>query len=40
VHLSLARGADVRAELLPAAAAMQPSGSTAHMSCMKEACAD
>ena len=40
VHLTLARGADVRAMLMPGAAAMQPVDSTAHMTCMVEACAD
>ena len=40
VHLTLARGADVRTMLMPVAAAMQPVDSTAHRDCMREACAD
>jgi putative redox protein len=42
VHLTLARGSDVRANLLPAqeGAKMRPIDSAAHLNCMKEACAD
>jgi putative redox protein len=39
VHLTLARGSDVSAVLMPDAKA-QPSESPAHMRCMVEACAD
>ncbi len=41
VHLTLARGSEVAAVLLPAAAALsQPTSGTGHVSCMEEACAD
>jgi len=41
VHLTLTRGADVRTALLPAAASLgKPVESSAHMTCMEEACAD
>ena len=40
VHLTLARGADVRTALMPGAAAMRPIDGTAHRDCMEEACAD
>jgi putative redox protein len=41
VHLTLTRGADVRTALLPAAASPgKPVESSAHMTCMEEACAD
>jgi putative redox protein len=42
VHLTLARGSEVTAKLLPAqaVAAMHPIDSAAHMDCMVEACAD
>ena len=42
VHLTLARGSDVGARLMPQdkAAAMRPIDSAAHMACMEEACAD
>lgn len=41
VHLTLARGSDVTAVLLPMpAVAVQPSDGTGHMRCMLEACAD
>ncbi|HWA70468.1 MAG TPA: OsmC family protein [Rhizomicrobium sp.] len=39
VHLSLARGSEVRAQLLPPGAAVTPTDSPAHMVCMEEACA-
>jgi putative redox protein len=41
VHLTLARGSEVRAALVPGAAApIQPQDGTGHMACMLEACAD
>jgi putative redox protein len=42
VHLTLARGSEVRNVLLPAqpAPTLQPLDSPAHMKCMVEACAD
>jgi len=40
VHLTLARGSDVRASLLPDTALVQPLESPSHMQCMVEACAD
>jgi putative redox protein len=42
VHLTLARGSEVRTGLLPAqpVPALQPVDSPAHMKCMVEACAD
>ncbi|HYS45228.1 MAG TPA: hypothetical protein VEM35_02245, partial [Rhizomicrobium sp.] len=42
VHLTLARGSDVKAKLMPVqeAAGMRPIDSAAHMNCMVEACAD
>lgn len=42
VHLTLARGSDVKAKLMPVevAAKMHPIESATHMSCMEEACAD
>ena len=42
VHLTLARGSDVRNVLLPAQPVpkLHPKDSPAHMTCMKEACAD
>jgi len=42
VHLTLARGSEVKAKLMPAqqAAQMHPIDSAAHMACMVEACAD
>ena len=42
VHLTLARGSDVKAKLMPVqeAAKMHPIDSAAHMNCMVEACAD
>ena len=42
VHLTLARGSDVKANLVPVqeAARMRPIDSAAHMECMVEACAD
>jgi putative redox protein len=42
VHLTLARGSDVRANLMPVqeAANMRPIASAAHLNCMEEACAD
>jgi putative redox protein len=40
VHLTLARGSDVRAALLPSAAGMQPVEGPSHMQCMEESCAD
>jgi len=40
VHLTLARGSDVHAKLMPDTAAMYPIDSRAHMDCMQEACAD
>ena len=42
VHLTLARGSDVKAKLMPVqeAARMRPIDSAAHMNCMVEACAD
>jgi putative redox protein len=41
VHLTLARGSEVRAVLMPQAAPpMRPLDGTAHMACMVEACAD
>src|SRR4051812_14170969 len=41
VHLSLVRGAEVQARLLPKdTAPPPPSASSAHMACMVEACAD
>ncbi|HUE64971.1 MAG TPA: OsmC family protein [Rhizomicrobium sp.] len=42
VHLTLMRGSEVAAKLMPAsqARAVHPSDGTAHMECMREACAD
>jgi putative redox protein len=40
VHLTLARGSEVRNVLLPSAAIPKPADSPAHMKCMVEACAD
>jgi putative redox protein len=42
VHLTLARGSEVNAKLMPVqeAAKMHPIDSAAHMKCMVEACAD
>jgi len=42
VHLTLARGSDVQARLVPeeTVAALHPIKSAGHMSCMAEACAD
>lgn len=42
VHLTLTRGSEVAAKLVPAreARAIRPMDGTAHMSCMQEACAD
>lgn len=42
VHLTLARGSEVQAKLVPEAKieAMHPVESAGHMSCMREACAD
>ena len=42
VHLTLARGSEVEARLAPEQkiAAMHPSESASHMSCMEESCAD
>lgn len=42
VHLTLARGSDVKASLLPPPPAPDPAavGGPAHMQCMLEACAD
>lgn len=40
VHLTLARGSQVRNVLLPPARLPQPADSPAHMECMVEACAD
>jgi putative redox protein len=42
VHLTLARGSEVEARLVPEAKlqAMRPIESAGHMSCMEEACAD
>ena len=42
VHLTLARGSEVEARLIPEekVAAMRPIESGAHMTCMVEACAD
>jgi putative redox protein len=42
VHLTLARGSEVKAKLMPVqqAAQMHPIDSAAHMACMVEACAD
>jgi len=42
VHLTLARGSEVTAKLMPEkqAAAMHPIDSAAHVNCMVEACAD
>jgi putative redox protein len=42
VHLTLARGSQVRNILLPVqpVAALQPVDSSAHMACMREACID
>lgn len=41
VHLTLARGSDVRAALLPAAAPpIPPQDGSGHVACMAEACAD
>ena len=41
VHLTLARGSEVRAALLPAAAPPErPQGGAGHVACMAEACAD
>jgi putative redox protein len=42
VHLTLARGSDVRANLMSAreATKMHPIDSRAHLTCMEEACAD
>ena len=42
VHLTLMRGSDVAARLMPAgeARAIHPSDGPAHMECMREACAD
>jgi len=42
VHLTLARGSEVQARLVPEAKvqAMRPIESAGHMTCMKEACAD
>jgi putative redox protein len=42
VHLTLARGSEVKANLVPVqqAAGMHPIDSAAHMRCMVEACAD
>jgi putative redox protein len=42
VHLTLARGSEVEAKLMPQekAAHMRPIDSAAHMNCMEEACAD
>jgi putative redox protein len=42
VHLTLARGSDVQAKLVPGekAEAMRPIESAGHMRCMQEACAD
>jgi len=42
VHLTLARGSDVKANLMPVqeAAKMRPIDSAAHVNCMVEACAD
>lgn len=42
VHLTLARGSDVAAQLMPAGQprAIRPTDGPAHMECMREACAD
>lgn len=42
VHLTLTRGSEVAAKLMPAAEAraIQPMDGPAHMECMREACAD
>lgn len=42
VHLTLTRGSEVAAKLMPPAQtqAIQPADSVAHMECMREACAD
>ncbi|HEX2760844.1 MAG TPA: OsmC family protein [Rhizomicrobium sp.] len=40
VHLTLARGSQVRNVLLPLAEIPKPADSPAHMKCMVEACAD
>lgn len=40
VHLTLARGSEVRNVLLPPSDMPQPADSRAHMQCMAEACAD
>lgn len=41
VHLTLARGSDVQAALLPVATpSAQPQDGSGHMACMVEACAD
>jgi putative redox protein len=40
VHLTLARGSDVKAKLLAPDAVVTPQDSPAHMECMVEACAD
>lgn len=40
VHLTLARGSQVRNVLMPSAAIPAPADSPAHMKCMVEACAD
>ena len=40
VHLTLARGSEVHATLMPGAGTMRPIDSKAHMDCMQEACAD
>jgi putative redox protein len=40
VHLTLARGSDVRAALLPSTTGMQPVEGPSHMQCMEESCAD
>ena len=42
VHLTLARGSEVEARLMPEEkiAAMRPIESASHMSCMEESCAD
>ena len=42
VHLTLTRGSEVTAKLMPArlTEAIQPANSPAHMECMRQACAD
>ena len=40
VHLTLARGSDVKASLLAPQAVMAPQDGPGHMQCMVEACAD